>query len=357
MCESYKWYNRAALVSGDDMKSTRVSVIVINHNYGQFVRDAIESCLEQSYNNVETIVVDDGSTDNSQQVIRSFGNKIASIFQANLGMMQAANKGFSLSTGNIVIFLDADDYLLKECVERVVNCWREGTSKVHYRLQMIDKNGNNIDVFPPRDQKLGQGEVWKEIMSSGRYTTPPTSGNAFSRTVLERIFPVRDARIGQGEGYYDYLPTDAYLKLRVPFYGPVLAIDEVLGNYRIHGCNSGAENSPYVHRGKRQRLLRLAKKNSEFIQKEATAMKLAWDEDVLFRYGKYLKLRVLSLRFDGACHPWPKDTRVVLLKKAWRNLDSGSVNKTGRKMYDFLVVGLLCALPHRMAIGILKVIH
>lgn len=335
----------------------RVSVIVINYNYARFLRQAIESCLDQTYENIETIVVDDGSTDDSQAVIKEYGTKMRPVFQENKGMMQAANNGFSVSTGDVVVFLDADDYLLRDCVERIVDCWVEGAAKAHYRLQKVDKEGNDLGVFPPREQRLSQGEVWKEIMSNGRYITPPTSGNAFSRQVLDRIFPVRDARIGEEGGYFDFVPTDAYLKLRVPFYGPVVAIDEVLGVYRMHGANAGADNNPYMHREKRQRLLRLAKKNAQFIRKQAMALNEPWDEDVLFRYGKYLKLRVLSLRFDGSGHPWPADTRAGLLKKAWRNLDKGAVNHTGRKVYDFIIIGLLCTLPYGLSRRLLKAIH
>lgn len=335
----------------------RVSVIVVNYNYERFLRHAIQSCLDQTYGDVETVVVDDGSSDNSQQVIGEFDGKVVSVYQENMGMMQAANHGLSVSTGDIIVFLDADDYLLEDCVERIVDNWKEGASKVHYRLKIIDQNGNDIGVFPPQHKPLGEGQVWKQILSAGRYTTPPTSGNAFSRNVLEKIFPVRDAKIGIGSSYYDSIPTDAYLKLRVPFYGPVVAIEDALGVYRRHETNFGANNNPYVHRGKRQRLLRLAKMNSEFIERQAAALGRTWDEDVLFTYGKFLKLRVLSFRFDGRTHPWPTDTRANLLGKALNNLTRASMSQKGRRAYEVLSVGLLCVMPYSLSRVLLRAIH
>ena len=77
-----------------------VSIVINNYNYGRFVGSAIESALEQSYSNTEVIVVDDGSTDTSREVIASFGDRIGAVLKANGGQASAYNAGFAASKGD-----------------------------------------------------------------------------------------------------------------------------------------------------------------------------------------------------------------------------------------------------------------
>jgi glycosyltransferase involved in cell wall biosynthesis len=85
------------------------SVIIASYNYGRFLGDAIESALAQTYAPVEVIVVDDGSTDESRNVIARVGDRVQSILKANGGQASAWNAGFAASAGDVVLFLDADD--------------------------------------------------------------------------------------------------------------------------------------------------------------------------------------------------------------------------------------------------------
>lgn len=105
------------------MRSLLVSIIVNNYNYGRFLREAIESALSQTYKPLEVIVVDDGSTDCSRDVIASFGARILPVFKENGGQASALNAGFARSHGDLVMFLDSDDLLLDYAIERVVSCW------------------------------------------------------------------------------------------------------------------------------------------------------------------------------------------------------------------------------------------
>src|SRR6202167_4054060 len=89
-----------------------VSIIIDNFNYARFIRAAIDSALAQSYAQVEVIVVDDGSTDNSRDVISSYGNRVSAVFKPNGGHASAFNAGFRASRGSIVMFLDAYQALL-----------------------------------------------------------------------------------------------------------------------------------------------------------------------------------------------------------------------------------------------------
>jgi glycosyltransferase involved in cell wall biosynthesis len=97
-----------------------VSIIINNYNYDRFLPDAINSAINQTYPHTEIIVVDDGSTDNSRDIIAGYGQRIIPIFQPNSKQAAAFNSGFAKSKGDIIIFLDADDYLFPYAVEEIV---------------------------------------------------------------------------------------------------------------------------------------------------------------------------------------------------------------------------------------------
>jgi len=92
----------------------KVSILIPCFNAECWVNEAIESALEQTWPNKEVIVVDDGSTDDSREIIKSFGDKIRYLFEPNRGGNSCRNQLLKLATGDWVQFLDADDYLLPD---------------------------------------------------------------------------------------------------------------------------------------------------------------------------------------------------------------------------------------------------
>ena len=94
------------------------SIIINNYNYARFLGTAIESCLAQDQASVETIVVDDGSTDDARAVIERFGDRVRPLFKTNGGQASAFNAGFAVSRGKYVLFLDADDSLRADAARR-----------------------------------------------------------------------------------------------------------------------------------------------------------------------------------------------------------------------------------------------
>lgn len=99
-----------------------VSIIIPCFNREKYISDAINSCLRQSYKNIEIIVVDDGSTDDSVELIKSkYLNKLKLIVQKNRGSASARNTGLKASKGKFIIFLDSDDWLSDNLVEAHVN--------------------------------------------------------------------------------------------------------------------------------------------------------------------------------------------------------------------------------------------
>ena len=110
----------SATASSQQAGRPPVSIVITNYNYGRYLRASIDSALAQTYPKVEVIVVDDGSSDGSREIIESYGARIVAILKANGGHGSALNAGFEPSRGEIVMFLDADDELIPEAAEQVV---------------------------------------------------------------------------------------------------------------------------------------------------------------------------------------------------------------------------------------------
>lgn len=109
-----------------------VSIIIPCYNTERWVSEAVESCLQQTYTSLEIIVINDGSTDDSLEQLRKFGNKIILLDGPNRGAAQARNHALERATGDYIQFLDADDYLLPDKLERQMARLMESNADVVY---------------------------------------------------------------------------------------------------------------------------------------------------------------------------------------------------------------------------------
>jgi glycosyltransferase involved in cell wall biosynthesis len=112
--------------------SKLVSVIIPCFNADKWLSEAIDSCLKQTYINLEVIVINDGSTDNSLEIIKSYGDKIIWEDLPHRSGNYARNRGFALSKGEYIQFLDADDYILPEKIEHQVSFLKQTGADVVY---------------------------------------------------------------------------------------------------------------------------------------------------------------------------------------------------------------------------------
>src|SRR5215207_8868462 len=136
-----------------------LSIIIANYNYGRFVGQAIDSALAQAWEHKEVIVVDDGSTDESRQVIEPYGRHILPIFKDNGGHGSAFNAGFTRSRGEVVIFLDSDDMLLRDAGVRAIQMLNDKrVSQVHWPMEKINaagkRTGERIQNAPLADGNI-----------------------------------------------------------------------------------------------------------------------------------------------------------------------------------------------------------
>ena len=107
--------------------SMRVSIIIPAYNAARFLPACIESVLAQTHRDIEIIVVNDGSTDNTDDVVRPYLDRIRYITQCNKGLSAARNAGFKASSGQFVCFLDADDVLMQDKFQRQIAKFAEET--------------------------------------------------------------------------------------------------------------------------------------------------------------------------------------------------------------------------------------
>jgi glycosyltransferase involved in cell wall biosynthesis len=128
-----------------------VSVIIPNHNYGRFLDTTIQSVLDQTYLNIEIIVVDNASTDNSRSVLESFGEKITCYFLDKNGQANARNFGIEKSKGKYIALLDADDYWYPEKISRQVILLNENSQFNFTGITQFDNDsGEILRVVKPR---------------------------------------------------------------------------------------------------------------------------------------------------------------------------------------------------------------
>ncbi|MGE5423480.1 MAG: glycosyltransferase family 2 protein, partial [Ignavibacteriales bacterium] len=103
-----------------------VSVVIATYNCSSYITRAVQSALDQTYPNVEVIVIDDGSTDNTPEILQSFRDRIRVVFQENRGPAAARNAGLAMAGGKYVAILDADDYWLPERLEKMISVLEDG---------------------------------------------------------------------------------------------------------------------------------------------------------------------------------------------------------------------------------------
>lgn len=198
-----------------------ISIVITSYNYDMFLKETINSALSQTYSNTEVIVVDDGSSDNSPNIIKNYGESIIPILKENNGQASSFNAGFNASRGEIIFFLNSDDILFPTAIEKIEKLFEEpGVSKVHWLLEKVDALGRKTgDIVP--EYELSDGDLLEDLLQfgpdkcGGPPHSPPTSGNAWSRKFLEKVFPIPEEEYKTNTDYYLFLTAPLLVRLEV----------------------------------------------------------------------------------------------------------------------------------------------
>lgn len=330
--------------------SIPVSIIIPNYNYARFLERSIDSALEQDHADVEVIVVDDASQDNSTTIMKSYGDRIVACpREKNGGHAAAFNTGFAASSGKIVLFLDADDYLYPTAVSTIVDIWDAATAQVQSRLHIVDerqgiKREGVKDVFPLPELPFDSGDVMPKLLHKGRYQTTVTSGLAFDRATLESIMPIPEPEFRQG--------ADGYLATLAPLYGHVQSIDECVGAYRIHGANHSVFGEKLAERA-RWRVSHDFRRMEALSEQASEIGVTIVPSDTVRHDPVHLEERLASLCADQSLHPVAGDSRLALgAAGAVASLEmTASLRRRAVLAAWFLSVGML---PRKMAIAVLS---
>ena len=141
------------------MKNPLVSIVINNYNYGNYVQNSIVSALNQTYENFEIIVVDDGSTDHSRDVICKYEREIIAVYKENGGQASALNRGFQLSQGEIICFLDSDDVFLNHKVLSIVNAYlKDSTVDWFFHPLKLD-NAESLNATKQEFKMIGERTI------------------------------------------------------------------------------------------------------------------------------------------------------------------------------------------------------
>lgn len=208
-----------------------VSILINNFNYGRFLVEAIDSALGQTYRNIEVVVVDDGSTDESRDIISGYGDRIRSVLKPNGGQGSTFNAGWEAARGDVICFLDADDAFTPDKVARVMEFFTADKELgwVFHTLKLLETaTGKEL---PRPDRGVTRRIDFRPAMREGKMPNfaPATSGLCFTRDLLSKILPMP---VLEGTS------ADRFLKLAALAQAPGMYLDEPLVEQKIHGKNA-----------------------------------------------------------------------------------------------------------------------
>ena len=211
------------------MNKPLVSVLITTYNYGRFIEEAIDSVLSQDYpqEQIEIVVVDDGSTDDTAERVKRFGSRVNYFYQPNGGQASALNLGFAKARGEIISLLDGDDFFLPGKVSRVAKAFQQDPAlgMVYHPMESwnMETGERQLSQFP-----LTSGSPFEDMRKFAGYAGPGTCAS-FRRKFLDRLLPIpREIR----------MMADAYPGGLVVFVASIQALPERLSACRVHGQNS-----------------------------------------------------------------------------------------------------------------------
>jgi hypothetical protein len=285
-------------------EAPRVSVVVNNRNYERFLAAAVESALAAG-DDVDVVVVDDGSTDGSRALLRRYAGRARIVLQDAQGQKGAFNAGLAAATGDVIVFLDADDLLDPGIADEVSRAFaaERAAARVVFRLRVVDETGAPTGALvPSRRVALPHGDVRREVLAfPDDLAWPPSSGNAFAAWALRRVLPLP----------LDEDPTgaDSLLHPTIPLFGPVVPLAGVGGAYRIHGANAHFRDELDATRSRT--ILRRSQAVHPMLDRLAREL---GHRGTTPRSVTVAAHRIVSLRLGGPGHPITGDSRLASLR-------------------------------------------
>jgi glycosyltransferase involved in cell wall biosynthesis len=204
----------------------KISIIIPSYNQGNYIERAIESIICQNYSNLEIILIDGGSTDNSVEIIKKYQKHFSYwVSENDFGQSDAMNKGLSKATGDIIGILNTDDEYQLGCFNNIVNCYTKNSLAkddlfiMLGDLEVIDSNDNIQFINKPSTELYKLFQWWRFPM--------PNNPSAY-------FYSYRIHSIIGNYNIKEHFALDYDFLLRAFCVAKVLYIEKVLGKYRIY---------------------------------------------------------------------------------------------------------------------------
>ena len=310
----------------------KVSIAIICFNYGRFLPECLDSCLAQTVPADQIVVVNDGSTDDTAQVLDGYAARFAQILpihQLNGGICVATNAALAACTGEVVLLLDADDAMAPERIEKVLDALRRRVDGhlpgwTHNSMQRFSEGQPHLGHAPYyAGGRAPQGWLAAEtLMAASCPVLSLTSGLAFRREVLEAIGLLDADRM---------MYQDLQLCTAAALISPSAWIPEPLTRYRVHGASAtkGSMVSVEQIKAMRRRAARFDVWLRAQLERRQTGASALWRP--LDDQGGYLWLCFLERWLSGE----GKD--LGLLRRALRHPDT----RHGPRQYRIYYYGSL----------------
>jgi alpha-1,3-rhamnosyltransferase len=215
------------------MENPLVSIIVPSYNHEKYVKQSINSIINQTYTNIQLIVIDDGSRDNTPAIIKDLADKHHFEFehQENLGLPKTLNKVIQKYVrGKYLCFLASDDFLPPDSIEKRVAFMEKNPDYAVGYGRRICVDTNSVTIHYDDEDFYCSGSIFNDLFLANFWISAPTA--IMKREVLEIV------------GLYDesLVFEDYYMWLKIAHKFPIGFIDDYLAFYRIHGMNFHLNN-------------------------------------------------------------------------------------------------------------------
>jgi glycosyltransferase involved in cell wall biosynthesis len=200
-----------------------VTIITPVYNGEEYIKEVIESILNQDYPNIEYLILDDGSQDRTPEILKNFSEKIKIIRHSNIGESRTVNKGFKLANGEYIGVVNSDDPILPKSISKIISEFQNNreTQVVYPDYKIIDEKNNLIRIQKTHDYN------YSEMVARHQCTPGPCA--FFKKSLVEKI--------GGRDPTFKYV-SDFDFWLRGGLIGPFKRIPEVIATYRIHSLSA-----------------------------------------------------------------------------------------------------------------------
>lgn len=290
-----------------------VDVVITNHNYVRFLGQAIESACAQTHPEVHVVAVDDGSSDESRQVLSRYEDRVEVVLQERGGQAAALNAGLERCRGDVLLILDADDVLRPHAAERVAAAFaaRPELSKVQFPMAIVDAQGNPTGAVKPAGHLRAPVGDQRQAELAFPFDLPwlPGGGTGFRAEAVRRISPIPAAD-------YPRSGADWYLVHLTALLGEAALLDEVCAEYRVHGGNAYELGNDEIDLGHVRESILFAGATTRSLEALADQLGLRRPDRILSHAD--LANRLISLKLEPQRHPVADDRALALLADALR---------------------------------------